>query len=204
MTDWLLQGLASWGLPLLFLTTLASCLALPVPSSLMMLAAGAFVASGDLTATSVILAALMGAIIGDQIGFWVGRQGEPLIQKWSAEGKKGKLIRRASALLNDWGGIGVFLSRWLFSPLGPYVNFVGGAAGLHHIRFTLWGGLGEVVWVSIYVGLGMTFADNIAAAAELAGDTIGILAGSVLTLGFGMWLLRALRKARKMAHAGTE
>lgn len=52
MSDTLLQLLATYGAPLLALTTFASCLALPVPSSLMMLAAGAFVASGDLSASS--------------------------------------------------------------------------------------------------------------------------------------------------------
>ncbi|MGA1233177.1 MAG: DedA family protein [Lutimaribacter sp.] len=69
MSAWLLQSLATWGLPLLFATTFASCLALPVPASLMMLAAGAFVASGDLPASGVCLAALFGAIAGAQLGY---------------------------------------------------------------------------------------------------------------------------------------
>ena len=49
LSDWFLAQLPLYGPALLGITTFLSCLALPVPSSLMMIAAGAFVASGDLS-----------------------------------------------------------------------------------------------------------------------------------------------------------
>ncbi len=195
MTDWTLQLLAQYGAPLLGLVTLASCLALPVPASLVMLTAGAFAASGDLALPYVTLAAFVGAVLGDQIGFFIGRSGQSrlysLIERFP---KRASILAKATALLRRRGAIGVFLSRWLFSPLGPYVNFAAGAAGLRWARFTLWGILGETVWVSLYVGLGYGFSHNLGAVALFARDISGLLAGLVLMTATGLWLRRVLRE----------
>ena len=96
MSDTLLQLLATYGAPLLALTTFASCLALPVPSSLMMLAAGAFVASGDLSASAVAAAAFAGAAAGDQLGYFAGRGGGAFIErKLASRPKRRRLYSRA-------------------------------------------------------------------------------------------------------------
>ena len=49
MTEWLLNALATGGVPILAVITCLSCLAMPVPASLMMLGAGALAVSGDLS-----------------------------------------------------------------------------------------------------------------------------------------------------------
>ena len=202
MSDWIFQTLAAHGVPLLALATLLSCLALPVPSSLMMLAAGAFAASGDLALTGAALAALAGALLGDQLGFALGRSGQSRLDRLiAAHPKRAAILARATALLRRRGGAGVFLSRWLFSPLGPYVNFAAGAAGLGWVRFTAWAAAGETIWVSLYTGLGYAFADNLAAVAEFASDISGLLAGLALMGGTGLWLARALRDRHKKDHA---
>ena len=74
MTDWFLGLVPVYGLWLIALVTFASCLALPMPASVVMLAAGGFAASGDLVLWQVIAAALSGAVMGDQFGFLVGSQ----------------------------------------------------------------------------------------------------------------------------------
>lgn len=201
MSDWIFQLLAAHGTPLLALATLASCLALPVPSSLMMLAAGAFAASGDLPLAAIIAAAFAGALAGDQLGFFIGQRGQRWLDRLIAtHPKRAAILARAAALLRRRGGVGVFLSRWLFSPLGPYVNFAAGAAGLGWPRFTAWGAAGEAVWVSVYVGLGYAFSENLAAVAEFASDISGLLAGLAVMGLTGLWLRRALREHRKKEH----
>ena len=61
---------AAYGLVIILLATYLSCLAVPVPTAFVMLAGGAFAASGDLALMDVLLAALTGALIG---GFILGR-----------------------------------------------------------------------------------------------------------------------------------
>ncbi|GAA6207664.1 hypothetical protein NBRC116601_09570 [Cognatishimia sp. WU-CL00825] len=201
MTETLISALANYGIALLFLTTFFSCLAVPVPSSLLMLAAGAFIATGDLDAYSSLLAALSGALCGDQIGYQIGAKGrEPLARFMGKTQARARMMARSEAYLIQWGGLGVFLSRWLFSPLGPYINFASGAAGLPLWRFTLFAALGECIWVTLYLGLGYGFADNLAMASELAGDMLGLLAGLSMVFGFGVWLLRHNRKKNATAQ----
>lgn len=67
MTETVLALVPSYGLLLLALGAFFSCLALPVPSSLIMLSAGGFAAAGDLVLGQVGATALIGAIAGDQM-----------------------------------------------------------------------------------------------------------------------------------------
>lgn len=194
MTDWLLGLVPAWGPWLVGLATFASCLAMPIPASILMLAAGGFVAAGDLALTTTAAAALAGAVAGDQVGYVAGRfGGAGLMARLSARAAP---LGRATELLARRGGIAVFLSRWLVSALGPYVNLAAGAAGQPHLRFTLWGVLGEAVWVGLYVGLGWGFAGNLAAASAMAGNVLGLMAAGAAAIGLGAWLFATLRAER--------
>ncbi|MFD2175358.1 DedA family protein [Rhodobacter lacus] len=192
LLDALLEALPLYGPWLVGLTTFFSCLALPVPSSLMMIAAGAFVASGDLSLLAVGSAAFGGALAGDQVGFFLGRRAGHLLPQPGT--KRGALIATALENLARHGAVAVFLSRWLFAALGPWVNIAAGASGYSHRRFTLADIAGEVVWVLGYVGLGMVFGSNLDAAEDLAGNTLGLMATGAVAIGLGLWLLRTLRR----------
>jgi len=69
-----------------------------------------------------------------------------------------------------------------------------GASGQNHARFTLADIAGEAVWVTLYVGLGITFGANLQAAADLACNALGLMATGVIALLLGLWLIRALRR----------
>ena len=79
-----LSLIADYGVPILFCVTFLSCLALPVPSSLLMLASGGFAATGDLSLTAVLLAAFIGAVLGDNSGYWLARGLDLRIEGWLA------------------------------------------------------------------------------------------------------------------------
>jgi membrane protein DedA with SNARE-associated domain len=191
VTDWLLGLVPQYGIWLVAVATFSSCLALPIPASILMIVAGGFVASGDLSLVATAGAALAGAVIGDQVGYLGGRWGGAHFN--SRLGSRAAPIAKASALLATRGGIAVFLSRWLVSALGPYVNLAAGAAGLGWLHFTVWGVLGEVVWVAVYIGAGFAFSGNLAAASGMAFDLLGIVGAGVVAIGLGYWLLAVLR-----------
>ncbi len=201
MTDSLLTLATSYGLPFLALITSLSCLALPVPVSIVMMLSGSLVASGDLELWQVFSAAYLAALAGDQVGFFVGRfAGTPIINFIGRNPGRAALIDKARRQLDEKGWLAVFFSRWLFSPLGPYVNFIGGAAAMNWIKFTVPGATGELVWVSLYVGLGYFFSSNISAVADLASSASGFLAAGAVAafLGWRLWI--ALRAAAKIAE----
>ena len=95
----------------------------------------------------------------------------------------------------------VFLSRWMFSALGPWVNLAAGASGFAHHRFTAADVLGEAVWVAAYVGLGIAFGANLQAAADLAGSALGFMAAGAVAVALGWWLLRAARRPGRATKA---
>lgn len=195
MTEALLALVPAWGLWLVAAGTFLSCLALPVPSSLLMMAAGGFAAAGDLVLWQVAAAAWGGAVAGDHAGFVLGRlAGAPLVARLRARPGAAATLARAEALVAARGGMAVFLSRWLVSPLGPYVNLLTGAARLALPRFTAAVAAGEGLWVALYVGLGFAFADRIAALAELMGNLSGLLAAAAVTAGLGVALAARLRR----------
>ena len=203
MTDTLFALVTSYGAIVVFASAYLSCLAIPIPTSFMMLAAGAFVAAGDLIFWQVYSAAFFGAVAGDQTGFHLGRWGgSPVVERLSRRPSRRKLVDRAQLTINQHGGIGVFFSTWLFAPLGPWVNFIAGAAKLHWGRFTLWDILGEAIWVSVYIGLGYAFAANISTVAEIAGNVVGILAALALAAAMVFWLRHAIKHHKEQLAKG--
>ena len=198
MTETLLNLVPLYGLYIVGIATFLSCLAMPIPSSLIMLTAGAFSAAGDLSLALTAITAWVGAVIGDQSGYELGKRGANWLSRLGS--KAASLQKRAQDLSDRWGGMGIFLSRWLFSPLGPYANFATGAARMNRLKFTLWGAAGELIWVALYVGLGFTFAAQIEAVASFASNISGLLAAGLATAIFAMWLRRAIQSEARSKH----
>ena len=192
ITETLLALVPVHGSVLVGAITFAACLAAPVPASLAMLAAGAFAATGDLSLPGVAGAALAGAVLGDQAGWWLGRTGAGWLARATARPSRARLLARARRQLDESAFATVYLSRWLFSPLGPYVNLTAGAMRLDWGRFTLGSVTGEATWVALYVGLGWGFAAQV----DRLGSLMGSLAGFAAALGIAALLARALWRRR--------
>ncbi len=202
MNEIALALVADYGVPVLFFVTFLSCLALPVPSSLLMLASGGFAATGDLSLLAVMIAAYCGAVLGDNTGYWIARGLGDKVSNWLiVKPKRAALRDRSERFMQRWGGSSVFFSCWLVAPLGPYINYVSGLTKFAWLRFALWGALGEVFWVSIYVGIGYTFADQITEVASLLSNLSGFIVAVVISIGLGVWLVRASR-ARDKTNTG--
>lgn len=198
MTETVFGLVTQYGFYVIFASAFLSCLALPIPTSLMMLTGGAFVAAGDLSIWSVGLAAYLGAVLGDQTGYFIGRTGgSVLVDRLARAPARAAVLSRARDLIDRRGSMGVFLSTWALAPLGPWVNFIAGAVGFSWARFTLWDILGESVWVTVYVGLGYIFMDQIATIAQIMSDLIGLVVALTLAAAAAMWIRAVLRaKAR--------
>ena len=140
MTDLILALVADYGVLIVFCVTFLSCLALPVPSSLLMLVSGGFAATGDLSLAAVASAAFGGAVLGDNSGYWVARFLGTRLDDWLATRPKRAALRdRAARFMDSYGGSSVFFSCWLVAPLGPYINYLCGMTKYSWLRFAFWG-----------------------------------------------------------------
>lgn len=201
MIDTILSLVSSYGVLIVAACAFLSCLLVPIPTSLVMLSAGAFVASGDLDAAAVWVAAWGAAVLGDNTGFLIGRAGgAPVLARLERAPARAKAVARARAALDKNGGLGVFFSTWLFAPLGPYVNFVAGSVRMAWPRFALWDMAGEAIWVSFYLGLGFAFGDRVEQLASLLGNASGFLVAGLVAIG----LAALLRHRLKSDHTPPE
>jgi membrane-associated protein len=198
MTEWVLALVPQYGLWLLAASTFLSCLALPFPASILMLTAGGFVAAGDLVLWQTFCAAALGGIAGDQFGYWAGRKiGAPLLARAKRDPARSALLARAQIMLTARGLMAIFLTRWLFSPLGPWVNLLTGSTRFNHGAFTAASVAGESVWAGLYIGVGYAFAGNITAASDLLGSILGFIAAGAAAWILGLWLRAALHAQRQ-------
>lgn len=194
MTDWAFQLVSDYGVWIIAVSAYLSCLAVPIPTALVMLAGGAFAAAGDLVLWQALLAGWLAAVAGDTTGYHIGRWGGAPLLSWVARrtGRQ-KLIAKGEALVQSRGGVGVFFSTWLFAPLGPWVNLIAGSMGLSRSQFLIWDMAGETIWVFGYVMLGYGFGSQIDQVAELVSDWGGMLAALAVATGFAVALIAKLR-----------
>lgn len=200
MTDTLLALLPVYGPFLILASVLLSCLAVPIPSSMLVMVAGGFASSGDLLVWQVFAAALAGFVVGDQSAYYIAKRGgQPLIERIKGRARVGAVVGKAEALLEKRGVVAVLLSRTVASPLGPYVSYLAGALGLRWIAFTASAVPGATIWSGGYSYLGYQFGTRIAEITTLMSNMFGVIVAGAIALGSGGWLWHSWRafKARQ-------
>jgi membrane protein DedA with SNARE-associated domain len=194
MTDWVLTLVEHNGAGILFLMTLLASLALPVPASFGLLAAGAFSATGDLALPAVGASAFAGAVLGDLSAYGIGRWGGArLWDRLQQRPKAGRMLTEARDMLHRHAGTAVLLSRWPFSPLGPYVNAVSGATRLAPVRFGLLCATGNAVWITLYLTLGHTFAARFKDVGHILSLGVTALALAAVIVALAVWARRSIK-----------
>jgi len=193
--DFVLAGIADGGYPMLFGATVISAIGVPLPMTFVLVGAGSLIAQGELNLWWVLVLMSVGSILGDQIGYglsrWGGRRLVRRLGRLSRVGEAG--LNKAEAVSCKWGGAGVFFSRWLVTPLGPWLNITSGMSRYPWRRFLLWSGVGEVLWVMVYVLLGKIFSDRVQALSETLGNLTWVILGLFLSCLLGWTLLNRLR-----------
>ena len=191
MTEQLLELLTTYGLPALFGAMVLAAAGMPFPSSLTLVVMGSFVAQGELSFWPVVFAGATGAIVGDQIGYAFGRYGgRPLLAAVTRRIGGAEKVEQAEAYSRKWAGWGIFFSRWLIGPLGPWINVSSGLTEYPWLRFIALDVAGEFLWLLIYVSLGRAFSDQVQTIASLLGNLTWVIVG-VLVAGLLGWKLFA-------------
>lgn len=193
INDQLLAALVTYGMPVLFGIVLITSIGFPLPSTFALIAAGSFVQQGEMNLWLVFVLGILGAIIGDQIGYWIGRWGGRRlvlrVSRWFGRNR----LQDAENLSRKWGGLGIFLSRWLFTPLSPWLNLTSGITEYSYPRFILWDIPGEIIWVTLYVMVGKIFSDRVQALTELLGSLAWVLIGLLAAIILGWRLVKDFR-----------
>ena len=159
-------------------------------------AAGSFAQFGELKLWQVLAVGSVGSVLGDQIGYVLGRWGGPAVKRLSQRIGGTAKVKQAEDFTRRWGASAIFFTRWLVTPLGPWLNLTSGMAAYPWAKFLLWDVIGETLWVVIYVCLGKLFSDSVQSLVEILGSLTWVIVGLVVAALLGWQLLQYLRPIR--------
>lgn len=136
----------------------------PVPGETILIAAAVFAGTSNLNIALVVGAAVLGAVIGDNIGFALGHfGGRPLAERFgSYVFLTPQRLERAQVYFNSHGGKIVTVARFV-EGLRQLNGFLAGMAGMHWAKFLAFNALGAVLWVGTWSAVGYFAGDHIEA-----------------------------------------
>ena len=165
------------GYPAMFLLIAAESSGLPVPGETALIAAGVLASQGSMAIELVIPLAALAAIVGDNIGYGIGRKGGRwLLQRPGAfQPQRLRALENGELFFAKHGPKAVFFGRFLLG-LRVWASWLAGATHMRWRSFALWNACGGIVW---------------ATAVGLAAYFLGTAAGNAVKA-FGLWGLAAV------------
>jgi membrane protein DedA with SNARE-associated domain len=148
--------LTNYGYLAVFLVIAIESLGIPAPGETMLVTAAVYAgATGNLLIEGVIAAAFAGAVIGDNIGYAIGRKGgyRLLIRYGPKLRIKQAHLKVARYVFDRHGGKVVFFGRFI-AILRTYAAFLAGVGQMEWKRFLAWNAAGGFVWATIFGLLG--------------------------------------------------
>ncbi|HEB55702.1 MAG TPA: hypothetical protein ENI98_05240 [Gammaproteobacteria bacterium] len=162
-----------------------------LPGAAFMVGFGALIALGALPAGPAVVAAILGAIAGDSLSYWLGgHYKQTLKTRWPFSAYPG-LMNRGECFFHRHGGKSVMLGRFV-GPLRPIVPAIAGMLGMSRSRFLLINVASACLWAPLYLLPGYLFGLSVDLASEFAGRFLLLLALITAAIWFMVFILRQL------------
>jgi membrane protein DedA with SNARE-associated domain len=194
LAEWIpniMNQLGYWGIGLLmFLENLFP----PIPSELIMPLAGFTVAKGQMDFILVIIAGVVGTILGAFPWYYIGKfiSEERLEHLADKYGKwisvSAKDIKKANNWFNEHGGKAVFFCR-LVPGVRTLISLPAGINNMPLIPFTVYSTLGTTIWVTFLTFLGYKLGDNYELVDQYLGPVSKIVL-AIIVIFFILWIVR--------------
>jgi membrane-associated protein len=188
----------------LFLLVMAESGGVPVPGETALITAAVLASQGKLHIALVIVVAACAAIVGDNIGYQIGRKGG----RWLLERPGAFHRQRRQVLITGepffarHGPKAVFFGRFLLG-LRVWASWLAGATHMRWRSFLFWNACGGICWATA-IGLLAYFLGNAAGNAIKTFGLFGLLAVVLVAGGLVVGHLRHRRHASAGARPGEE
>jgi len=194
-----------WGYLAIVVFILLGNVGVPVPEESILVLAGYLAWHGTLRLPLILIVAILSAIAGDNLGYWLGRRyGQTLIARY------GRWVLLTPARLEAtrrfmarYGGLGVFAARFI-AGLRFIASPLAGSTGLRPLTFFTANALGAVIYVPTMVAAGYGVAYGLGDYLTRFGRMVGrveyvvliggAIIGAIAFLGWQAWgVVRAWR-----------
>jgi membrane protein DedA with SNARE-associated domain len=168
----LIVGLLAFGESLILIGIL-------LPGTTVLVIVGGLVGAGLINPVPVVLAAIVGAALGDIVSYYLGvKLGRGVVHKWPLNRYR-REIARARLFFQRYGFAAVFLGRF-FGPIRATVPLVAGMMGMNRHRFQLANILSALVWAPAILGSGWLVAKGAGELIQFSTTTILALTAVVI------------------------
>jgi membrane protein DedA with SNARE-associated domain len=205
-----LEQFASWvtgivrdmGYPGVFILIMLESTLVPIPSELVMPAAGFMASQGAFSLPVLLLVNSVAALVGSSIGYWVGAVGgKPLLLKYG----KFVLVRKhdiekTETYFARHGKATIFVGR-LLPVVRHFISIPAGIARMPLRSFLLQTFLGSTLWGGFLIVLGYELGDHWETVAKQI-KHVDLLVGGIIILGLLALAIRFVVRRRRAEAAG--
>jgi membrane protein DedA with SNARE-associated domain len=167
-----------------------------IPGETAAVVGGVFASRGDLPLWSMIMIVISAAILGDTVGYEIGKHLGPRIMALKLLDKRRAQLQKAEDFLARRGGLAVFLGRFtaFFRAVMPALA---GLSRMPYRRFAIWNFTGGIIWGALFVTLGFIAGSSYEELAHAVGRGAAVVVGVVVIVILGVWQVRKHRTAAK-------
>jgi membrane protein DedA with SNARE-associated domain len=173
---------SSWAVAIMFVTSFGESFAfvsLLFPGTSLLIAAGALVAAGSLHYFPILAGAVIGAVLGDTVSFWIGhRFGGGIARVWPFT-RSPELLPSGIRFFARHGGKSVFIGRF-FGPMRAVIPLAAGVMRMPRDRFWFANITSAIVWAPMLLFAGDVVGDVGDRFIGSANATLLVFAGLIL------------------------
>jgi membrane-associated protein len=151
--------------------------------------AGAAAKVGSASLVGVVVVVVVAAIVGDTVGYEIGRLAGPRVLRLRVFDKRRDRVDRAQDFLARRGGSAVFLARWV-AFLRAVMPFLAGSARMHYPKFLACNAAGGLAWGATVTLLGYAAGASYARVEKTFGRTAAFVVAGILVVAVVVWRVR--------------
>ena len=173
----------------------------PLPGETLLIFASVLAGRGDMSLPALLICAWAGSVLGDNIGYVIGRRlGRAAVTRYGARiGLTAPRFDAVEQVFARYGAVTVAFARFV-NVLRQLNGIVAGTLGMPWQRFLMFNALGAALWVSLWVLGTYFFSEHIAVIAALA-RRFGILAAAMVAVALLVALVVFVQRRRNASRA---
>lgn len=153
---------------------------------------------GHVSLTAVLITVIAAAVVGDTVGYEIGRHVGARILQLRILDKRRRRLADAQEMLARRGGPAIFLARWVafFRAVMPALA---GTAKMRYPTFLAFNAAGGVSWGLAVVLLGYLAGESYARVEKLVGRGAALVVLAVVLVALAVWRIRRHRAEARQA-----